>query len=384
MTEIGSGAGTSYPGGIDTNASPEVNGTTDARAEVPQDLASAVIAVESTLGVNPQGLATDLAARLAVRLSSSGEITGLPVNIVSDANIAGGINPVKLGAGVLPSNVFVNDGNIVQLSGSRLISLTGILPGAGVIPAANLPLHRVEFPVNSNAFGSFGTVTISSNTVLSGVRLYDNLTIADTVIISIIKHLFLLVRGTLTIGHTVTFNADGQGAPGSTIPNTNGSNGSCGVGGASGLGGVGNGGASIIGQFTRPGGVVGGAVGVLTAEHRQMIALAAKNLSMFLDGGGSGGTGASTGGAGGGRIVIIANNIVVGVNCNMFARGLAGVPAFGNDPGGGGGGGGLVFVESGNAFAAPVAFVIGGDGGAGGNFPGQSGSDGVFHMAFFA
>jgi microcystin-dependent protein len=64
MGNIGSGSGSSYPTALDTQTSQEVNSPnalkTRARAEVPNDLASAVIAVETTLGTNPHGTESNL------------------------------------------------------------------------------------------------------------------------------------------------------------------------------------------------------------------------------------------------------------------------------------------------------------------------------------
>ena len=68
MGEIGSGNGTSYPSTLDTNntleqntsqASPTLN-----RAEVVNDLASAVMALETELGLDPAGSFSTVKARL--------------------------------------------------------------------------------------------------------------------------------------------------------------------------------------------------------------------------------------------------------------------------------------------------------------------------------
>ena len=58
MGEIGSGNGSSYPTTLDTDTTQEVNtpnsGKTKARAEVPNDLGAAVVAIETELGTDPQ------------------------------------------------------------------------------------------------------------------------------------------------------------------------------------------------------------------------------------------------------------------------------------------------------------------------------------------
>jgi hypothetical protein len=64
MGDIGSGGGSSYPTALDTQSSQEVNspnaGKTKARAEVPNDLAAAIIAIETELGTDPAGTLTDV------------------------------------------------------------------------------------------------------------------------------------------------------------------------------------------------------------------------------------------------------------------------------------------------------------------------------------
>lgn len=83
MAEIGDNTGTSYPAGIDTNTSLEVNNATKARAAVPNDLAAAVIAVQTTLGTNPQGTATDVKTRLAKEHNNDGTHPALIPTIAS-------------------------------------------------------------------------------------------------------------------------------------------------------------------------------------------------------------------------------------------------------------------------------------------------------------
>ena len=64
MGEIGSGSGSSYPGALDTDATPEVNspgaGKTKVRAEVDNDQSADIVAIETALGINPQGTIADV------------------------------------------------------------------------------------------------------------------------------------------------------------------------------------------------------------------------------------------------------------------------------------------------------------------------------------
>ena len=76
MGEIGSGGGSSYPGALDINNNLEVNspnaGKTKARAEVPNDLAAAAVAIENELGVNPAGSEATVVVRLDNEHGSDG------------------------------------------------------------------------------------------------------------------------------------------------------------------------------------------------------------------------------------------------------------------------------------------------------------------------
>ena len=62
--EIGSGQGTSFPGAIDVDATLEINspnvGKTKAKAELINDLAAAVIAIQNELGTDPAGTLADV------------------------------------------------------------------------------------------------------------------------------------------------------------------------------------------------------------------------------------------------------------------------------------------------------------------------------------
>lgn len=76
MAELGSGNGSDYPATLDTDNIIEVNtpaaGRTKARAEVVNDLAAAIVAVQNELGVNPAGALTDVVTFLQTEHNTSG------------------------------------------------------------------------------------------------------------------------------------------------------------------------------------------------------------------------------------------------------------------------------------------------------------------------
>lgn len=73
MAELGDGNGTGYPAALDTDTTQE-SASLIARQEVPNDIAAAIVAVETELGTLPQGTVDDLRTRLAVALENDGTV----------------------------------------------------------------------------------------------------------------------------------------------------------------------------------------------------------------------------------------------------------------------------------------------------------------------
>ena len=71
MAELGSGSGTDYPGTLDTDSIKE-SAITFAVADIPNDLGAAIVAIETELGTDPAGSATNLKTRLAVAMTDAG------------------------------------------------------------------------------------------------------------------------------------------------------------------------------------------------------------------------------------------------------------------------------------------------------------------------
>ena len=90
MSEIGAGSGSSYPGGLDANASVEINapnpGKTKARKEVVEDLSACIINIETTLGVDPQGSKATVVARLDTEHNADGSHKDTLIVTVSGHN----------------------------------------------------------------------------------------------------------------------------------------------------------------------------------------------------------------------------------------------------------------------------------------------------------
>jgi len=73
MAEIGSGSGSGYPAAIDSDATLE-NNSDYARIQVPNDLAAAIVAIETELGIAPSGGYATVVARLNTVSDTAGGV----------------------------------------------------------------------------------------------------------------------------------------------------------------------------------------------------------------------------------------------------------------------------------------------------------------------
>ena len=125
--ELGDGAGTSYPNAIDTNSKLEFDKDSSektlVRADVVNDLAAAVVAMETELGVNPSGTDSTVAARLAFLNS-----TAIPFT-------SGDTTP-SVSAGALfsvPAAVTITNFDDPPAAGTKLIEIISSTTGVIIV-----------------------------------------------------------------------------------------------------------------------------------------------------------------------------------------------------------------------------------------------------------
>ena len=120
MAELGSGNGTSYPAALDVDNSVEADSSTTARADVPNDLAAAVIAVQTELGTDPAGTQTNVKTFLQTEHATNGTHSNITANNLTLAKTL----IQKVGADVASaSTLAVNiDGNIFDVTGTTGIT----------------------------------------------------------------------------------------------------------------------------------------------------------------------------------------------------------------------------------------------------------------------
>ena len=83
MAELGAGSGTSYPASLAVDNTVEVDASTTARADVPNDLAAAIIAVQTELGTDPAGSMTNVKTFLQTEHSTDGTHSDLTVDNIT-------------------------------------------------------------------------------------------------------------------------------------------------------------------------------------------------------------------------------------------------------------------------------------------------------------
>jgi hypothetical protein len=250
--------------------------------------------------------------------------------------------------------------------------------------------------------GSLGDVTISTNTTITTPRMYNNLSIADGVTVTVGSYFSVL--GKLTMGNgakivrngndavgrtagaagTVLYYGVGQSGGNGRLATTGGGNGFTGspvsraFGGSGGSGG--NAGARTGGSGgspTPPTALEGGRTALMNVSRLTSGLVTTKLGAAWKFNGGAGGGGGAVestvgeagGGGGGGHVIVVfAHEIVVPVGtATISANGGNGANAVSGDAGGGGGGGGgcVVVVSSFDQPAGLIVQALGGTGGTG-------------------
>jgi hypothetical protein len=126
MGEIGSGGGSSYPTSLDTDTSQESTSTV-ARADVPNDLASAVVAIQTELGTDPAGTKTNVKTFLQTEHATNGTHGAITAtSIVSSGNVTvnGGKVEWDVGTDEASATEIIpdGDGNFYDVTGTTTIA----------------------------------------------------------------------------------------------------------------------------------------------------------------------------------------------------------------------------------------------------------------------
>ena len=167
MSELGSGNGTSYPAAIDVDNSVEADGTTTARADVVNDLASSIIGVQSELGTNPAGSLTDVKTFLQTQHAADGAHSAVTATTL----VLSSSFTQKVGADVSSAaalNVQIA-GNIFDVTGTT--GITSILTkGVGTVIVLQFDGIVVLTHHATNLMLGGSNVTTEAGSVLSFVE----------------------------------------------------------------------------------------------------------------------------------------------------------------------------------------------------------------------
>jgi len=123
LSEIGAGSGTGYPSALDSNNILEYDKEsaekTLVRSDVVNDIAAAIVAIQTALGTNPEGNAGDVSERIAFLMSSATSFT------------SGDTTPSVSGAAVfsVPAAVTITDFDDAPSTGTKLIEVTAAADG---------------------------------------------------------------------------------------------------------------------------------------------------------------------------------------------------------------------------------------------------------------
>ena len=213
MSEIGAGSGSSYPGGLDANASVEVNapnpGKTKARKEVVEDLSACIINIETTLGVDPQGSKATVVARLDQEHNADGSHKDTLVVTVS------GHNQSISGRKIFASGISLG---VDGLYGTA----TGHTTGKTVVGASGAMWFQDDVRISGSLFvnGNFNDNPIIKNKVIDigdwNMNATSSVTVAHGLTAANIRSVDVQIRDDETGLNTIPldYDASGTGASG--------------------------------------------------------------------------------------------------------------------------------------------------------------------------
>ena len=348
---------------------------TPVAARIPNGCTSAIVQIETILGVGPdlKGTKADLATRLAVRHNADGTHT---TALVTEG-----------GTGITSHSA----GGVLVGQGTNTLSNTGpgtvgaVLTGNGSdIPlwAYGLVYHGPS-GVGGGATRSYeGSPSISGS--YYGVHFFDTVLIdsGNTVTVPAGKRrLIIIAKTSITVNGTIA----AQGAGGTS--DTHGTD-QAGGGGAKGTANGNNGGSVLVHGITLQSGGAGGTSGN-GSSGSGLTGSDVPFLAQFLTvmggaGGGSGGDAGTNGGAGGASVVLIAPLIVL-TGAVINTSGANGSNGGGGVGSGGGGGAGNIYMICKTHVTGSVTFTqTGGTGGSGGaGNIGGNGANGVSQILIY-
>lgn len=166
MGEIGSGTGSSYPAALDTDNTPEVNspaaGKTKARAEVPNDLAACIVAIETELGTDPAGTLTNVKTFLQTEHNTDGTHDNTKVAMLAGTQTITG-NKTLSGTNTISGATTFQTGGLT-LDGTVWPSFSAYKSGTQAITTATdtkVTFDSESFDTNSDFATSRFTPTVA-------------------------------------------------------------------------------------------------------------------------------------------------------------------------------------------------------------------------------
>jgi hypothetical protein len=199
MGNIGSGTGSGYPSSLDYQSTPEINrpsaGMTKSRAQVPNDLAAAVIAVETELGTDPAGSTADVKTFLQVEHELDGTHKDNLINALTSTTATTSTNLSMNGEA--NSTTTLDVGNVT--SGDRILvtCCCNLVQSSG---ASETDLYIKK------SVGSTATIVFQNNLVELGqsVKIDNSVRGASKAYLSVTGVIQVTGNGSLVISHTIS------------------------------------------------------------------------------------------------------------------------------------------------------------------------------------
>lgn len=220
IAELGAGSGSGYPGALDTDATQESSSTT-VRADVPNDFAAAIIAIETELGTDPAGTLTDVKTYLQTEHNTDGTHDNSLVAMLAGAQTVTG-NKTFSGTTTLSGATTVSG----TLNGSGWPSFVAYLSAdqLNITSIDKIEFDTEEFDTNSdydNATNYRFTPTVAGKYLLTATLNWklSTTTTGDSVFIYIRKN----GSDIAAIQHDVDDGSVAQSMSATTIADANGS-----------------------------------------------------------------------------------------------------------------------------------------------------------------
>ena len=201
MAELGAGGGSGYPGALDTDSTPESSSTV-ARADVPNDLAAAVVAIQTELGTDPAGSLTDVKTNLQTEHGADGTHDNTKMAMLAGAQTVTGDKTVS-GTTTFSGAPTLNGSAWPSFSANKNSTNQTITTGTVTVVTWGAELFDTNADFASNSF----LPTVAGKYLLSATLFMGDCNDGDVIQIYLYKNSTLLAASSLDASVNATGGA---------------------------------------------------------------------------------------------------------------------------------------------------------------------------------